>query len=487
MILKKRFTRPFRRLQGKLALSYTLTMVSTLLLFVVVGVGLALFISSLNAPYFFARILPQETLQAPPYFVHGSPDREALASWLQITDKNLPTKQGPFTFPYPLFLSVVDTQGHTIASVGSQPVPSDTLLQAQLSPQDRADLHALLQHIHGTTNIANAEADGRLVAISAIVGPKGTIEGALIMKIVAPDKFELFAEFLPFIGLLTVILTTIATIIGIISGYLAARGFTQRLQGLSVVANRWSHGDFSATIHDSSEDELGQTSFQLNHMAEQLQHLLQARQKLATLEERNRLARDLHDSVKQQIFAISMQVGATKFLLRRDVDGAEVRLNETEKLVRQAQQELTSLIRELRPVALEGKGLVAALRELATQWAQQTNIVANLSADDIQPLPLTIEEALFRIAQEALANVARHSKATLVQMILTTVDDTVTLSIIDNGQGFDTTQQGYLGVGLHSMQERMKAFGGDVQIESSPEKGTRIIASCNRLGTVVKP
>ena len=132
---------------------------------------------------------------------------------------------------------------------------------------------------------------------------------------------------------------------------------------------------------DTSEDELGQVARQLNRMAEQLQNLLEARQKLATLEERNRLARDLHDSVKQQIFAVSMQIGATKVLLKRDVDAAEGRLNEAEKLVHQAQQELTSLIRELRPVALEGKGLVAALRELATEWAQQTNIVANVRVE----------------------------------------------------------------------------------------------------------
>jgi two-component system, NarL family, sensor histidine kinase LiaS len=157
-------------------------------------------------------------------------------------------------------------------------------------------------------------------------------------------------------------------------------------------------------------------------------------------------------------------------------------LNETEKLVHQAQQELTSLIRELRPVALEGKGLVAALRELATEWTQQTTIVANLRVEGTQTLPLTVEEALYRVAQEALANVSRHSMATLVQMILTIIDETVTLSIVDNGQGFDTTHQTYLGVGLLSMQERMKALGGDVQVESTPGKGTRVVAYCNRLG-----
>jgi signal transduction histidine kinase len=67
-------------------------------------------------------------------------------------------------------------------------------------------------------------------------------------------------------------------------------------------------------------------------------------------------------------------------------------------------------------------------------------------------------------------------------MILTTTDETVTLSIADNGQGFDTTRQGYLGVGLLSMQERMKALGGDIRVESTPGKGTRVVAFCKRLG-----
>ncbi|HEX4208004.1 MAG TPA: sensor histidine kinase [Ktedonobacteraceae bacterium] len=226
-----------------------------------------------------------------------------------------------------------------------------------------------------------------------------------------------------------------------------------------------------------------QTTRQLNSMADQVRNLLQARQKLATLEERNRLARDLHDSVKQQVFAVSMQIGATRFLLRRDADAAETRLLEAEKLVHQAQQELTLLIRELRPVALEGKGLATALREMATQWTQQTTIVANVRIEDMQTLLLTVEEALFRVAQESLSNVARHSKATLVQIALTTNEETVTLSVTDNGQGFSPTERSCLGVGLLSMQERMRALGGDTQVVSAPGKGTRIIAYCQRLGT----
>src|SRR6266571_7133184 len=529
IMLIKRFIRPFRQLQGKLTLSYTLTSVVTFLLIEVTAIAIVLWFVSLNVSNIVLNNLKQEAPQAAPYFVHGSPDSEALASWLLIINPSV-ANQGPFNNHPTVFLTAVDTYGQVIASICTHAVLPGILIQTQLSTQNRNNLRAVLTDRKGTMSTNTQEADGTLLAITPIVGQEGKVQGALIMKIVRPDIFQLVSAFLQLIVVTVVIVTTIAAIAGMVFGYLTARGLTRRLKGLTTAADRWGRGDFSALAHDASEDELGHLGRQLNRMAEQLQNLLQARQKLATLEERNRLARDLHDSVKQQIFAVAMQIGATKVLLKRDVDAAEVRLNEAEKLVRQAQQELTSLIRELRPVALEGKGLVAALRELATEWAQQTNVVANLRVEGtqetqghpqgmpllyprvegaqetqtqghpqgmpllysrvegaqetqrVQTLPLTVEEALYRVAQEALANVSRHSKATLVQMILMITDQTVTLSIVDNGQGFDTTRQGYLGIGLLSMRERMKALGGDVQVESTPGKGTRVFAFCNRLG-----
>ncbi len=511
----KRFTRPFHQLRGKLTLSYTLVSVVTFLLLELLFIGVILTVVSLNISAIVASSLKQEASQIAPYFVHGLPDREELTAALHVIDANV-SNQGPFS-GHPISLSVVDSGGHPLASIGTRPLSTNTQIETQLSLQGRANLSAVLSDGKGTTSKLGSEAEDTLLAIVPIVSQEGNLQGALVVKSAQPDLFQLVSGFLRFVIVTVIFVTIIAAIAGSVFGYLAARGITRRLKRLSFAADRWGHGDFTALAQDSSEDELGQVARQLNRMAEQLQNLLEARQKLATLEERNRLARDLHDSVKQQIFAVSMQIGATKVLLKRDIDAAEGRLNEAEKLVHRAQQELTSLIRELRPVALEGKGLVAALRELATEWAQQTNIVANLRVEgsqEIQPqghpqgntrtgqappllyprvegaqetqrvqtLPLTVEEALFRVAQEALANVARHSKATLVQMILTTTDETVTLSIVDNGQGFDTTRQGYLGVGLLSMQERMKALGGDVQVESTPGKGTRVVAFCNRLG-----
>ena len=503
----KRFTRPLHQLRGKLTLSYTLTSVATFLLLELLFIGIILTVVSLNISAIAVNSLKQEASQIAPYFVNGSPDPAELASALTIIYPNL-SNQGPFN-GHPIFVSVVDTQGKTLASVGTHPIALNTLLQEQLSPHGSANLQAVLSDEKGTISKIDSESDGTVLGITPIVGQNNNVVGALVVKTAQPDLFKLVSGFLSFVIVTVIFVTVIAAIAGSIFGYLAARGITRRLKRLSIAADRWGHGDFTALAEDSSEDELGQVARQLNRMAEQLQNLLEARQKLATLEERNRLARDLHDSVKQQIFAVSMQIGATKVLLKRDVDAAEGRLNDAEKLVHQAQQELTSLIRELRPVALEGKGLAAALRELATEWAQQTNIVANLRVEgtrqrghpqgmpllypdqrvegsqetlEIQTLPLSVEEALFRVAQEALANVARHSKATLVQMILTITDEKVTFTIVDNGQGFDTTRQGQLGVGLLSMQERMKALGGDVRVESAPGKGTRVVAYCNRLG-----
>ena len=480
---KKRFTQPFRQLRGKLTVSYTLTSVATFLLVEITLISILFGFVSANASAIVLNQLKQDAPQAAPYFVHSSPDQEGLTAWLHVIAPTV-SNSGPFRGS-PIFLAVIDRQGRVITSIGTQPVAAGTLLQTRLSAQDQANLRRILSNPSGTTSTVSAEAGDTLVAITPIVGINGTMRGALAMKILRPDIFQLAKGLLQFIIFSVIVVTTLAAIVGLIFGSLNAKGLTRRLKSLSTAANRWSEGDFSAFTHDTSQDEVGQLAQQLNSMAEQLQQLLQTRQKLATLEERNRLARDLHDSVKQQIFAISMQIAAVKVLLKKDADAAEARLNEAEKLVRQAQQELTSLIRELRPTALEGKGLAAALRELATEWTQQTGIVANLRADaeGTQTLPLSIEEALFRIAQEALANVARHSKATLVQMQLVIADETVTLSITDNGQGFETTSKGGMGVGLLSMRERMKALGGDARIESAPGKGTTISAYCNRSGT----
>ncbi len=474
----QRIVNPFRRLQWKLTFSYTLITVVTILVIELVVLSIGLWYVGTNENQVFANDTYTQAQQAAPYFLHGKSDAASVTAFLQglETANNNPIFNSPSTF-----LTIVDAQGHVIASIGTHVTPSDDILQAQLTTQDAGSLRKALTQKTATTGLFHQESNGTTTTIAPIVSFDGHIQGALLERRVLPDFWQLFLIILSW-GVKSIIpFTFVAAIPGSIFGFITARGLTKRLRKLSSVADTWSQGDFSVSANDTSGDELGQLTRRFNTMAEQLQHLLETRQKLATLEERNRLARDLHDSVKQQIFAISMQVGAVKVLLGRDLDAAKKRLDETDMLVRQAQQELTTLIKELRPVALEGKGLEEAVRELMAQWMQQTGIIAKLQVEGQQTLPLTVEEALFRVVQESLSNVARHSKATLVQLKLSMSDNTVTLSVDDNGQGFDSTQQKG-GVGLLSMRERMKVLGGDVRVESNPGKGTHVVAYCEKLG-----
>ncbi len=475
----QRIVSPFRRLQWKLTFYYTLITVATIFVIEMIFLSIAFVYIGSNETQLLGTSVNSQAQQAAPYFSQGKPNAASLTAFLRglETATNNPIFNSPS-----LFLTIVDAQGHVIASIGTQATTSDEALQTQLSAQDKTNLQSALSRKSGSNELSHRTSDMIGTAVAPIIGEDGQIHGALLERRILPNAWQIYLSILPFMLRTLFPLTLFAAIPGAIFGFAVSRGLTRRLKRLSQVADTWSQGDFSVVAKDTSGDELGQMTRRFNTMAEQLQNLIETRQQLATLEERNRLARDLHDSVKQQIFAISMQVGAVKVLLGRDVVAAKKRLDETEMLVHKAQQELTTLIKELRPVALEGKGLVEALREFLAQWMQQTGMIAKLQIEGQQTLPLVVEEALFRVAQEALSNVARHSQATLVQVNLSVSGDIVTLTIEDNGQGFDTTHRNTQGVGLHSMQERMKALDGDVRLESSPGKGTSVIAYCKKLG-----
>jgi NarL family two-component system sensor histidine kinase LiaS len=251
---------------------------------------------------------------------------------------------------------------------------------------------------------------------------------------------------------------------------------------------RFADGDYTQRVQVSRKDEVGQLEEQFNRMAEQLVESITQRQALAgqnaRMAERGRLARDLHDSVKQQIFAVSMQLGAALSLLDLKREAARQHLVEAENLAHQVQQELATLIQELRPLALQDKGLAAALQEYVTTWSRQQGIAADIHIADACVISLEAEEALWRVAQEALSNIARHSQATSVQISLTCEQGKALLSISDNGWGFDATGKA-AGVGLHSMQERMQALGGTITVQSKIGEGTRILAQC--LSSHIQP
>ena len=213
-------------------------------------------------------------------------------------------------------------------------------------------------------------------------------------------------------------------------------------------------------------------------LVEELQATQAKLQELAVVEERNRLARDLHDSVKQQVYAISMQLGAARVLLD-DGDQAYGPVTEAERLAKQAGAELTTLIRELRPPGLKRKTLEMALQEYVTQWSRQNGIVADVKLNGASSIPVTSEDMLFRVAQEALANVARHSQARHVTMELAHQGDEIALIIEDDGAGFDMGRV-EKGVGLDSMRERLEETGGHLEISSEKGRGTKVVAKMRR-------
>jgi signal transduction histidine kinase len=283
----------------------------------------------------------------------------------------------------------------------------------------------------------------------------------------------------------TILIVSVIALIGVVTGALISANLRSRVVRIATAAESWSQGDFSAPIRDRSSDELGQLARDLNRMAEQIQTLLASREALAVVEERNRLARDLHDTVKQHVFANALLVRAARKQLDRDPEAARARLQEAEHLAEQTQQELINLIAALRPAALADKGLLGLLRTYAEEWSQRTEISVDLRAQGARPTPLDTEEAFYRVAQEALTNVARHSDASHVEIQLTWTDETLEMIVLDDGRGFAIEEAEGKGLGLASMRERVEALGGALSVMRRLD-GTRLEARAPLVAIAVE-
>jgi signal transduction histidine kinase len=298
--------------------------------------------------------------------------------------------------------------------------------------------------------------------------------GAVIIYIhhlpTASDIPETLTQLL---GRSVLILLLAAGVVGTIFGAMTARGMVKRLERVSQVTGSWSQGDFSEFIEDPVGDEISQLAVRLNHMAEQLQQFLKRGQEMAVSEERNRLARDLHDSAKQEALAASFHLGTALTLFEREPESAKSHLVEADSLVDSVRVELTDLILELRPPFTNGTRFDETLNEYIIEWAHQTGITATFKVDGFVDLSLEIKQAIYRILQEALANVTRHSSADKVDVSLHFGDHSVEFCLNDDGVGFDI-QQHYDGMGLDSMRERVESLSGDFKLESEPGLGTKI-------------
>lgn len=265
-----------------------------------------------------------------------------------------------------------------------------------------------------------------------------------------------------------VLFLLLAAMVGTLTGVLVSFNLTRRLGRITRAAEAWSGGDLAATVRDTAGDELGQLARDLNRMAERIQTLLTTRQELAVVEERNRLARELHDTVKQHVFANALLVRAARKQMDRDPETARRHLQEAEDLASETQAELITLIRALRPAALADKGLVSVLAEYSEEWSKRTGVIVDLRVQGERATPVDVEETLYRVVQEALANVARHSDAGQAEIQLVWEEDHLRVTVRDSGYGFNVPAAAGKGLGLASMRERVEALGGELQISSSP-------------------
>jgi len=203
--------------------------------------------------------------------------------------------------------------------------------------------------------------------------------------------------------------------------------------------------------------------------------LLAAAREKVTLEERQRLARELHDSVSQSLYAI--QVGAQMARERLDQDSAGIAqpIDYVLRLAEASQAEMRALIFELRPETLEKEGLVAALNRQIDVLRASQGISARRIARAEPELPIEVKQALHRIGQEALWNTVKHARARRVDLRLETDDHSAVLEIADDGVGFDSTASYPGHLGLRSMVERAAGVGGSVEVASARGSGTRVV------------
>jgi NarL family two-component system sensor histidine kinase LiaS len=492
-----RIRKPFRQLRWKLTFSYTIVTVAALLVLEITLISLAVHSISQEARADPLAMLEKlETVYVPPvssYMLKTPPDYQGLRNLLSsISIRDIdqePIRLGDLSlsiYSTNIFFVLFVRPDGTLVDV----LPYNFLRNSQIGDSfqtnDIPELYAPLKAaLSGSTDrelLYDTSSDSYVVGAVPVFDESGRdqIVGALafVRKTGFWDIIT-FAGFAQQVAASLLFITIFAGLLGSLIGSLTARGLVHRLRRLFKSARAWSEGNFTVSVQDPVQDELGLLASGLNDMASRLGKLLEERQQMSVMQERNRLARELHDSVKQSAFAASAQLGTALVNYPNEGDTTHAHLLETEKLLDSVRQDLTHLIHELRPVSLESKGLAEGIQEYCNDWAKQSGISASVDVRGERTLPPDVEHTLFRIIQGALSNIARHSEASQAEISLIQDPTSVRLIVTDNGIGFDVDEN-HDGMGLRSLQERVDLLGGTFDIESKIGEGTKISVKCIR-------
>ncbi|MBE0669943.1 MAG: HAMP domain-containing protein [Anaerolineales bacterium] len=265
-----------------------------------------------------------------------------------------------------------------------------------------------------------------------------------------------------------------------------ARPIAQMLNGVRAITS----GDLNVSVPVAANDELGELATSFNQMTNELNRrtnelaqtsaelqLKDTQVKVAALEERQRLARELHDSVSQALYGIALGARTAQTQLERDPAKLAEPLDYILSLAEAGLSEMRALIFELRPESLKNEGLVAALTKQSDALRARYKLDVVTRFDSEPEISLEAKEALYRITQEAMHNVVKHAHATHVELTLEERVGKLTLEIHDNGKGFDTNREFPGHLGIKSMPERAAQIGAQFRIQSQTGEGTTITVS----------
>ena len=330
------------------------------------------------------------------------------------------------------------------------------------------------------TKVAASPGQG---ASSGAVGP-GKVFGLLYVEVPAAAQGTQGARYSAALAWTGLIVLAAAIPAGLAFGLLSTRRLTRRMKRLAALTLEVADGDFRRRVPVSGHDEVSLLEQNFNRMAGQLQASLDANRRFAEAsarhEERARIARELHDSISQELFSLSVLAGG----LRRTLPAGSALLPEVETMERTAggaMREMRSLLLALRPVALEEADLAGAIEGVCHAYSERLGIPVRvefeLAGAGPAGLPAAVEHAVLRVTQEAVANAARHGGPGQVTVVVRADGERVRLEIADDGRGFDVPAQAAGGgLGLHTMRDRVTELGGGLDIDSAPGAGTRVRA-----------
>ncbi len=293
-----------------------------------------------------------------------------------------------------------------------------------------------------------------------------------------------------------------AIVSGIVAVVVSFQGTREMRAKLSMVAEAsalYASGKLTYRMSVTGQDDLSMIAQNLNVMAERLQDQVSVLQEAARqnaelqksveaaaiLRERERVRRELHDRVSQELFGLSMLSTTAAKIRGNKPDKALELLPEIEELAKHAQGAMRALLLELRPLELNQRHLVPALQELAGEMANRTGISIDFHyaiADGVdQEINSAIEDALFLIAQEAIINAIKHAEPRNIGLTIDSESTRLILRIADDGKGFTPEEGKWTSVGLRSMRERAEHLGGTVTVKSEMGKGTEIMCIIPRI------